>query len=139
MEAAMGEAKRRREAAASGRHYWELQLVDVIDLAHMFIDAHPERFGYLDLILSRIDQLHEVPGEAVCNACGQDFGGALPQGYGMPIVANDDAAAWCLPLCGDCAQRDDVLQRLTELRCRPLFNDLAVIGSDSGPDAGRRQ
>jgi hypothetical protein len=107
----------------------------------MFIDAHLERFGYLDLTLCKISAMHEDTRQAACHVCGQDFGGALPQGYGIlkPVCAAEGAAAWCLPLCGDCAQRDDVLQRLTELRCRPLFNDPAVIGSDSGPDAGRRQ
>jgi hypothetical protein len=118
-----------------------LRLVDVVDLAHMFINAHPERFGYLDLILSRIDQLHAVPGEAVCAACGGSFGGALPRGYAVlkPTIAADSDPAWCFPLCPSCSDSGDTLGRLTELHCRPLFDRLDVIGYDGGPGGGVHQ
>jgi hypothetical protein len=128
----MGEAKRKREAAARQRHYWELRLVDVIDLARMFIDAHPERFGYLGAVMDTIDRLHA--GRAACAACDGGFGGGLPQGYGVfkKILAEKGDPVWSFPLCGSCAHRDDVVPILAELRCRHLFERFDPVGADPG-------
>jgi hypothetical protein len=125
-------AKRKREAAASRRHYWELRLVDVVDLARMFIGAHPERFGYLGAVMDAIDRLHA--GTAACAACDGGFGGELPQGYGVfkKILAEEGDPVWSSPLCGSCAQRDDIVPLLAKLRRERLFERFDLVGADPG-------